>query len=95
MDEYINRSILFDRLNDFTKWCKDGRKEGVDFVLDCILPNTENADVSPKKEVAKEIFEWIDNCASNLNFFTGNFEINLGMYLDFKKRYTEEGATHD
>ena len=42
-----------------------------------------------KTEVAKEIFEWIDNCASNLNFFTGNFEINLGMYLDFKKRYED------
>ena len=47
-------------------------------------------DNTPTVEVSREIFEWIDSNAVNLNFLTGNFEINFGMYLDFKKRYKEK-----
>ena len=42
-------------------------------------------------DVAKDIFAWFDDNAVNLNFFTGNFEINLGMYLELKKKYESEG----
>ena len=45
MAEYIEREALRKRLEDFSEWCRDGRKEGVDFVLDCSLPNTPAADV--------------------------------------------------
>lgn len=54
-DEYIDRNALFKRLDDFTKWCKDGRKEGVDFVLDCILPNINNAVVVPKTDTRRKM----------------------------------------
>lgn len=43
--EYIERGALRKRLEDFSEWCRDGRKEGVDFILDCSLPNTPAADV--------------------------------------------------
>ena len=42
---YIDADALKERLEDFSKWCKDERKQGVDFVLDCALPNTPTADV--------------------------------------------------
>ena len=45
MAEYIERGALRKRLEDFSEWCRDGRKEGVDFVLDRPLPNTPAADV--------------------------------------------------
>lgn len=40
-------------------------------------------------EVAREIFNWFDENAVNLNFVTGNFEVNFGRYLELKKQYTE------
>ena len=57
---YIDADALKKRLEDFSKWCKDSRKEGVDFVLDCPLPNTPTADVVPRAEV--ERLEHILNC---------------------------------
>ena len=43
--EYIERGTFAERLQDFSEWCRDGRKQGVDFVLDCPLPNMPAADV--------------------------------------------------
>lgn len=45
MSRYIDVEVLKSRLEDFSRWCKDGRKEGVDFVLDCPLPDIPTADV--------------------------------------------------
>lgn len=45
MTRYIDAEVLKSRLEDFSRWCKDGRKEGVDFVLDCPLPDIPTADV--------------------------------------------------
>ena len=45
MARYIDAEVLKSRLEDFSRWCKDGRKEGVDFVLNCPLPDTDTADV--------------------------------------------------
>lgn len=42
-----------------------------------------------RSEVAREIFEWFEENAVNCNFITGNVEINLARYLEFKKTYTE------
>ena len=42
--EYIERGAFAERLQDFSEWCRDGRKQGVDFVLDCPLPNMPTAD---------------------------------------------------
>ena len=55
MARYIDADALKERLEDFLKWCKDGRKQGVDFVLDCPLPDMPTADVAPRAEVAREI----------------------------------------
>ena len=55
MARYIDADALKERLEDFSKWCRDGRKQGVDFVLDCPLPNMPTADVAPKSEV-----EWLE-----------------------------------
>lgn len=35
MARFIDADALKERLEDFSKWCRDGRKQGVDFVLDC------------------------------------------------------------
>ncbi len=43
--EYIERRKLKERLEDFSQWCRDGRKQGVDFVLDGVLPDMLAADV--------------------------------------------------
>lgn len=32
---------LVERLEDFESWCGDNRKEGVHFVLDCVIPNLD------------------------------------------------------
>ena len=50
MARYIDADALKERLEDFSKWCRDGRKQGVDFVLDCPLPNMPTADVAPRAE---------------------------------------------
>lgn len=45
MARYIDADALKMRLEMFSKWCRDGRKQGVDFVLDCPLPDMPTADV--------------------------------------------------
>ena len=45
MARYIDADALKERLEYFSKWCRDGRKQGVDFVLDCPLPDMPTADV--------------------------------------------------
>lgn len=45
-------SLLKDELEGFSNWCKDGRKEGVDFVLDCVIPNLGE----PINELNKIVF---------------------------------------
>ena len=53
MARYIDADKLKERLEDFSRWCMDRRKEGVDFVLDCSLPAMVDEDVVPKSEVEK------------------------------------------
>ena len=50
MARYIDADKLKERLKDFSKWCRDGRKQGVDFVLDCPLPDSPDEAVVPVKE---------------------------------------------
>ena len=56
MPRYIDAEVLKSRLEDFSRWCKDGRKEGVDFVLDCPLPDIPTADVQEVRHG-----RWISN----------------------------------
>ena len=60
MARYIDADELKDRLEDFSKWCRDGRKQGVDFVLDCPLPNMPPADVAPRAEVNEAYWEGVE-----------------------------------
>ena len=55
---------------------------------DCDYYISKNNYCKPS-DVAKEIFNWFDENAVNLNFVTGNFEVNFGRYLELKKKYTE------
>lgn len=55
MARYIDADELKERLEDFSKWCRDGRKQGVDFVLDCTLPNMPTADVAPRAGVCESL----------------------------------------
>ena len=55
---YIDADKLKEQLEDFTKWCRDGRKQGVDFVLDCPLPDIPTEDVVPRVEVKKYLKEF-------------------------------------
>ena len=41
------------QLDDFCKWCKDGRLQGAEFVLDCFLPNFPSAEL-PLAEIKQE-----------------------------------------
>lgn len=41
-------------------------------------------------KTAEEIFKWVDENAVNLNFLTGNFEINFAQYIEFKKNFIGE-----
>lgn len=43
MRNYIDLEQLKEKIQDFSDWCRDGRKQGVDFVLDCVLPNMKTA----------------------------------------------------
>lgn len=45
-EDYIDAKLLKKTLQDFSDWCRDGRKQGVDFVLDCVLPNLPTTDKS-------------------------------------------------
>lgn len=92
MARYIDADELKGRLEDFSKWCRDGRKQGVDFVLDCPLPNIPTADVAPRAELAREIFEEIEKNmvifgdVSLSTYFRG---IGWKHFKELKKKYTE------
>ena len=45
MSRYIDADKLEQRLRDFSDWCRDNRKDGVDFVLNGVLADTPDADV--------------------------------------------------
>lgn len=92
MERYIDADALKERLEYFSKWCKDGRKQGVDFVLDCPLPDMPTADVAPRAEVAREIFWEIDKLL--LRIITDDEEgtqfigVDMQKYYALKMKYT-------
>lgn len=93
MARYIDADALKEQLEDFSKWCRDGRKQGVDFVLDCVLPNIATADVAPRSEVAREIFAEMGATAFTMHDDDSG-EFILCMYCEnfeeLKQKYTEE-----
>lgn len=60
----------------------------------CFAKAFYNAGYRKASDVAKEIFDWLENSFVNLNFVSGNVELNFGDYLNFKenikKKYTGE-----
>ena len=88
MARYIDADALTKRLKHFSDWCRDGRKQGVDFVLDCPLPDTPTVDVAPKSEVAREIFAEIDVCLerfiNDISYSSGDLIYDLG---EIKEKY--------
>ena len=51
MRKYIDAEEIKAKLQDFSDWCRDGRKQGVDFVLDCVLPNLQSKKTAKLKRV--------------------------------------------
>lgn len=47
MARLIDADALMKELKDFCDWCRDGRKQGTDFVLDCVIPNAPTIDAVP------------------------------------------------
>lgn len=92
MARYIDANALKERLEDFSKWCRDGRKQGVDFVLDCPLPNMPTADVAPRAELAREIFWEMDKLLTMV--YTDDEDgrkfigVDMQKYYDLEKKYT-------
>ena len=93
MARYIEANALKERLEDFSKWCRDGRKQGVDFVLDCPLPDMPTADVAPRAEVAREIFWEMDKLLLSVIIDDEAEErfvcLDFDKYLALKKKYTK------
>ena len=65
---------------------------GIDDTLD-FLETAATADVAPKTEVAREIFEELQhNMACNYDIFSldvSSYEIKAEMFAKIKKKYTE------
>lgn len=59
MPRYIDADKLEKRLTDFSNWCRDDRKDGVDFVLKGILPDFPTADVGEINEQGIFRGHWI------------------------------------
>ena len=68
MARYIDADALKERLKDFSKRCRDGRKQGVDFVLDCVLPDISTADVASRSEV-EALEKEIDRLKNILDYY--------------------------
>ena len=49
-----------------------------------MIENAPTEDVVPRSEVER-IFDWFDEHLVNLNFLTGNCELNFGDYISFKQ----------
>ena len=50
MGRLIDADLLAGRLQDFVDWCRDERKQGVAFVLDCPLPNSPTVEAISKDQ---------------------------------------------
>lgn len=89
MARYIDADALKERLEDFSKWCKDGRKQGVDFVLDCPLPNMPTADVAPRAEVAREIFAEIKEKGRFSDPCVQHIVLSFDELAEIERKYTK------
>ena len=85
--EYIERGAFAERLQDFSEWCRDGRKQGVDFVLDCPLPNMPAADVVEVKHA-----EWIyHECVSSYESAKSGYSCSAcGAFINEEVFETDE-----
>lgn len=57
MPKYIDAEKLEQRLRDFSDWCRDNRKDGVDFVLNGVLADTPTADVQEVRHGKMNIYK--------------------------------------
>lgn len=89
MARYIDADALKERLEDFSKWCKDGRKQGVDFVLDCPLPDMPTADVAPRAEVAREILANIRDKGGFNDPFVEYICLSYDELIALERKYTK------
>lgn len=102
MPRYIDANKLRERLETFSRWCNDERKDGVDFVLSCALPDMPTANVVPRTnendyvpmtdELMGEIFHHYGTKVAEEIFEELEFDIHQLMFeRDETKVFAIEG----
>lgn len=43
----IDADRVTENLQSFVDWCRDGRRQGAEFCLDCVIPNTPTLETVP------------------------------------------------
>ena len=88
MSDLISRQDVMSRLQDFCDWCKDGRLQGAEFVLDCLIPNIPSAESTGAMDEAIQHYledgymmptGWIP-CSERLPSEKGNYLIWYRFY---------------
>ena len=82
MSRYIEEEAIIKAIDE------SGRRYGITTANQCnfkeIVRKTPTADVAPKSEVAREIFEEIEKCHLHITN-----EFDAIRYAELKKKYTE------
>lgn len=47
MTRPIDADRVTENLQSFVDWCRDGRRQGAEFCLDCVIPNTPTLEAVP------------------------------------------------
>lgn len=89
MSRYIDAEKLEQRLRVFSDWCRDKRKDGVDFVLNGVLADNPTADVQEVRHGKWELIEsdvskcTVCGCLRNIETQDGwNFCPNCGAKMN-------------
>jgi hypothetical protein len=92
MGRLIDADLLAESLQDFVDWCRDGRKQGVEFVLDCPLPNSAPVEAIPKAQY--------DELKANITMMRLDYEARLkadleAMLIELKNKLIDKSWNID
>lgn len=83
MARYKDAEKLEQRLRDFSDWCRDNRKDGVDLVLNCMLADIPTVDVQEVKHGRWAHLggdEWCCTCCGFVITTEGSWKKPTGKY---------------
>ena len=96
MARYIDADVLFETLKEHKGYKIPQLSQVANSAISCGLSiamreirNAPTADVAPKSEVAREIFEAVDSMLELVCAMTGLGMTYFGKYAELKKKYTE------